>query len=186
MRVGLAAALFNAMLLAPAFVLSPAQASVHGWWFVALVSVFACSEAAHARGLDVSTGRASWGPAATGAVLLVVFATALVTASAVTSTWIAVVGALAMLGGIALRRAAMLALGPAFLSELRPLTRRDRVRHGPYAWLEHPSEVGLLLIASGAVLVLGSVAAAIVVALVLAPLVVVRMRRESAALRDSA
>ena len=182
-RRGALAAVLNAVLLLPAFAFSPARESVHGWSFFALVSLFAWLEAASAGALDVSTGRASRGPAATGLALLVVFATALVAASADGGWWTLGLGAIAMLLGIALRRAAMVALGPAFVSELRPLTRNDRVVTGPYAWLEHPSEIGLLLLASGAVLVLESTPAAIVGAVTLLPIVLARMRHESRAQR---
>jgi protein-S-isoprenylcysteine O-methyltransferase Ste14 len=180
-RKGALAAGLNAVLLLPAFLLSPARASVHGWSFVALVSVFAWLEAASASADDVSTGRASRGPAATGLALFVVLVTALLDADASPRGWALAVGSIAMLAGVALRRAAMIALGPAFVSELRPLTDRDRVTHGPYAWLEHPSEVGLLLLAAGAVLVLDSAVAAIVGVGTLLPIVLVRMRHESRA-----
>jgi protein-S-isoprenylcysteine O-methyltransferase Ste14 len=184
-RLGALAAVTNGVLLLPALAFSPARAGAHGWTFFAFVSAFAFFEAASARGDDVSTGRASHGPAATGVALLVVFATALLSASTTVHGWALAVGAIAMAGGIALRCAAMMALGPAFVSELRPLTSRDRVVHGPYRWLEHPSEIGLLVLAAGAVLVLGSTVAALVFAVTLVPIVLARMRHESRAQRES-
>lgn len=59
------------------------------------------------------------------------------------------------------------------------MTRHDRVRHGPYAWLEHPSEWGLLLLSAGSVAVLGSWPAAGVWTTVLLPSVLFRMRAET-------
>lgn len=174
--------LLNALVLAPAFAASPAWGSTHGLCFAGLAGVFAFVEAASASGLDISTGPASRGPAATGLALLLLLLVALVTAADAVSTLGLVAGAIAMASGIALRRAAMLALGDAFVSEVRPLAPRDRIRHGPYAWLQHPSEIGLLVLAGGATLVLGSAVAAILGAVTLLPIVLVRMRSESRAL----
>ena len=150
--------------------------------FLLLANVFAWVEASAAPDGDLSTGSASRGPLATGVALLAVFVVGSVTASETVPALAVIAGSLAMLGGIALRRAAMLALGPAFVSEPRPTTARDRVRHGPYRRLAHPSEWGLLAIAGGSAAVLGSLAAALLWGAVLVPLVAVRMRRESRSL----
>lgn len=184
LRGHLAAAL-NAVILAPALFASPAWGTAHVWIVFALVSAFAWVEAANATPHDISTGKASRGPMLTGLSLLVVFVVALLSAADHVPPALVGLGATSMLGGVALRRAAMRALGPAFVSELRPLSPGDRVRHGPYGWCEHPSELGLLAIAAGAAIALGSWPAAITWAATLAPIVLLRMRAESRALAAS-
>lgn len=49
---------------------------------------------------------------------------------------------------------------------------------GPYRFMKHPSEVGLLAAAVGAAALLASGIAAAVIAIVLAPLVIVRCAAE--------
>lgn len=175
--------MLNVALLGPVVLISPARGTAHALLFVVTLAAFAWIEAANARGHDVSTGVASRGPLLTGLALLAVLLTASLTAAEHVPVVHVGLGTIAIVGGIALRRAAMRALGPAFVSEPRPLLARDRVRHGPYAVFDHPSELGLLAIAAGATLLLGSPPAAIVCATVLTPLVVVRTRAETRALR---
>jgi protein-S-isoprenylcysteine O-methyltransferase len=78
--------------------------------------------------------------------------------------------------GIALRIAAIRALGTSFVSSTTEPSRL--VRSGPYRVMRHPSEIGLLAAASGAAVLLGSVIAAAVIAAVLVPLVFVRCAAE--------
>jgi protein-S-isoprenylcysteine O-methyltransferase Ste14 len=78
--------------------------------------------------------------------------------------------------GIALRVSAIRTLGPAFVSTSTAPLRV--VRAGPYRFMKHPSEIGLLAAAVGAAALLGSGIAAAVIALVLAPLVIVRCAAE--------
>jgi protein-S-isoprenylcysteine O-methyltransferase Ste14 len=83
-----------------------------------------------------------------------------------------------MVAGIALRAASMRALGASFTSEIVAVPGRALVTRGIYARMRHPSEVGLLCIALGLVVLGGSLTAALVVTLVVAPSVVVRILRE--------
>ncbi len=63
------------------------------------------------------------------------------------------VGTGAMVLGLALRRAAVRALGAAFTARI---VVGERVVSGPYRWLDHPSELGLLLASLGFVGLCGS------------------------------
>jgi protein-S-isoprenylcysteine O-methyltransferase Ste14 len=85
-------------------------------------------------------------------------------------------GGAIMLAGIYLRRTAVRALGDGFISQVlvTPALRAD----GPYRRRRHPSELGLLLIAAGAGICAASHSALAVSALVLVPLVALRIRRE--------
>jgi protein-S-isoprenylcysteine O-methyltransferase Ste14 len=78
--------------------------------------------------------------------------------------------------GIALRVWAIHTLGTAFVSPaVAPLRI---VRSGPYRWLRHPSELGLLAAATGAAVLFASFVAAAIIALVLAPLSIMRCAAE--------
>jgi protein-S-isoprenylcysteine O-methyltransferase Ste14 len=93
-------------------------------------------------------------------------------------------GGLSAAVGIGLRTLAILSLGKDF----RTAHRLDSAAHlkttGLYAWTRHPSETGLLLFALGCALLLHSGIAAILVAGVLWPLVIVRLRQEESFLRQ--
>ena len=58
----------------------------------------------------------------------------------------ALVSAIAMVLGLAIRRAAVRSLGDAFTARI---VVGERVVSGPYRWLDHPSELGLLLASLG-------------------------------------
>jgi protein-S-isoprenylcysteine O-methyltransferase Ste14 len=96
--------------------------------------------------------------------------------------WYQPAGAAAMLAGIALRRVAIRQLGEHFVSSVSVPGGRPLVQHGIYTRLRHPSESGLLLLALGTALLLGSGAAAVLAACVLLPLILVRMRIEDGCL----
>ena len=83
-------------------------------------------------------------------------------------------GAALLAAGIALRLWSIATLGPLFATAL---DSPRRITSGPYRWLRHPSELGLVLIATGGALLLGSVAAT-VATMALLPLIAVRCRRE--------
>jgi protein-S-isoprenylcysteine O-methyltransferase Ste14 len=85
--------------------------------------------------------------------------------------------------GIALRGAAVRALGDAFSSETVLVPGRAVVTRGLYAHLRHPSDIGLLLFASGIAVLGGSAAALATVALALGPTIVLRIVREERLLR---
>jgi protein-S-isoprenylcysteine O-methyltransferase Ste14 len=90
-------------------------------------------------------------------------------------TW---AGAPLAAAGILLRAAAIRALGDGFTSETVLAPGRAIAAHGPYAWLRHPSEIGLLLVASG-VATLGASAAAAGALIPLAVASAFRVRSEA-------
>lgn len=113
---------------------------------------------------------------ATGLALLAVHATA-IAEHVLRDTPAMPLAVLLIAAGVALRVTAIRALGGAFVSTTTAPLRL--VRTGPYRLMRHPSEVGLLAAAAGAAALLGSVAAAGVIALVLAPLIIVRCAAEN-------
>jgi protein-S-isoprenylcysteine O-methyltransferase len=116
---------------------------------------------------------------ATGVALLAVHASAIVehlVRRNPTPVPMAVVGVALLASGIALRVSAIRTLGAAFVSTTSAPLRI--VRSGPYRFMKHPSEVGLLAAAVGAAALLASGIAAAVIAIALAPLVVVRCAAE--------
>jgi protein-S-isoprenylcysteine O-methyltransferase Ste14 len=175
---GLVAAVFNAVVLAPALAWSSIPAwSLHGWTFATLVTAFAYLEASSCPGLDLPSGRTRL-ETMTGIALWLVFIVALSTAGPIFNPSSLVLGAFIMAGGVSLRWAAMHTLGSAFVTEVRAARRRDLVTHGIYAWMRHPSETGLLCIAGGACLVLGSLSGGVACLALLLPLVLVRVHIE--------
>jgi protein-S-isoprenylcysteine O-methyltransferase Ste14 len=98
----------------------------------------------------------------------------------VSSHGIHAIGAIALALGVGLRVVAIRTLGPRFVSDIR--VDSFVVRDGIYAWLRHPSEVGLLLIVAGGTLVLGAPITATVATIVLIPVSRWRMHREDLAL----
>jgi protein-S-isoprenylcysteine O-methyltransferase Ste14 len=122
----------------------------------------------------------------TGASVLAIFWIGLVCRAAAGGTGIGrmqVVGATAMLGGTALRHAAIRRLGRLFVSEVVVAPDQDLVTGGVYRWLRHPSETGTLFVALGASLCLESAAALALCCVGLLPLVALRVRREDRVLR---
>lgn len=90
-------------------------------------------------------------------------------------------GAFIMAAGIALRCAAVYTLGDRFVSELRadaPLIRR-----GVYRFLDHPSEIGLLMLTFGVCVLFGSVYAFAIWLFAVVPLTIARVRIENAFLQ---
>lgn len=119
------------------------------------------------------------GALATGLTLLAVHATAIV--EHVRRGGGSLVGLVVIAAGIALRIAAIRALGDDFVSV--PVVPAQLATTGLYRWMRHPSELGLLIAATGAVLLLESPAAAVVTLLVLLPLSIARCRAEDRVLR---
>lgn len=89
-------------------------------------------------------------------------------------------GSALIVAGVALRLAAIRALGAGFVSATVAPARA--VRRGPYRWLRHPSEVGLVLAAAGGAALVGSVLALAIAVAVLAPLSLARCAAEDRAL----
>jgi protein-S-isoprenylcysteine O-methyltransferase Ste14 len=144
------------------------------WAFVALATVFCVVEAgaAHPTREAGKAEAGGWLPAVTGLALLTVFLAALLGRGAGSAA-----GAVLIAGGVALRWAAMRQLGQWFVSEVRLLPGHELVTGGVYRWVRHPSELGLLAIALGAAVLLGSRAAGVGV-VGLALLVLWRVRVE--------
>jgi protein-S-isoprenylcysteine O-methyltransferase len=100
-----------------------------------------------------------------------------------TAAWSPVwLGSLLVVAGIALRAVAIRTLGPAFTSEIVAAPGRALVTRGVYAWLRHPSEIGLFAVALGIACLGNSAAALGVVATLLAPSILIRVAREDRAL----
>lgn len=102
--------------------------------------------------------------------------------SGASSSWLAQVGVALALLGVALRGAALRALGPDFVSSPDGRAGAPLRRSGVYGWVRHPSELGLLAFALGQALLLEARLALGLLALGLLPLVVWRTRREDRAL----
>ena len=116
---------------------------------------------------------------ATGVALLAVHAAAIAEHLArdlTTPPALFVTGGTLIVLGVSLRVTAIRALGSAFVSTTTAPTRI--IRSGPYRFMRHPSEVGLLAAAVGAAVLLSSGLAAGVIAFALAPLIIVRCAAE--------
>ncbi len=176
MRIGfgLLAMTLNLALLA-ALYLSLGSDSLPGeqaLLFILLAGAHSLAEASLQTGSDSVSTRGAY---ATGATLLFIFTLALATGQ---SHALSSLGGALMVVGILLRAAAMRALGGRFVSGVRAAPRNELVVHGLYATLRHPSETGLICLAAGAALLLGSNAALLVFGLAFLPLVVIRVRYE--------
>lgn len=88
-------------------------------------------------------------------------------------------GGALLVAGTLLRIQAIRALGSQFVSDIR--VGPQLVSDGIYAVLRHPSEIGLLLIAVGAPLLIGSPVTAAGAATLLLPISLWRMQRENRA-----
>jgi protein-S-isoprenylcysteine O-methyltransferase Ste14 len=147
-------------------------------FFLLLAGTHSLVEASLQTGSDSESTRGAY---ATGATLLFIFTLALATGR---SHSLSSLGGALMLVGIGLRAAAMRALAGRFVSGVRAAPSKDLVMHGLYATLRHPSETGLLCVAAGAALLLGSSPALLVFGLAFLPLVVIRVRYEDKDLRS--
>ena len=85
-------------------------------------------------------------------------------------------GGLALLVGCGLRLSAIATLGPAFVSDI--CRCGPRVRRGIYAWIQHPSELGMVLLGSGGPLLVAAPLTTVVALLALVPASLWRIRRE--------
>ncbi len=91
-----------------------------------------------------------------GLCVLAVMQAMLVTAATTSTamTWLTPVGIFIMAGGVVLRCAAIRSLGRGFTDGFSPV-EGIVVSRGPYRFLDHPAELGLLIIPLGLALVLG-------------------------------
>lgn len=92
-------------------------------------------------------------------------------------------GSLIFLGGVMLRGAAISQLGAAFRSRHALDDQEQLQTGGLYAWIRHPSESGLLLIAGGVALILQSWLASAVLIVGLLPAILIRLHAEEQILR---
>jgi protein-S-isoprenylcysteine O-methyltransferase Ste14 len=95
-----------------------------------------------------------------------------------------VLGAGLMIGGAALRGRAIQQLRERFVTSSVKEGEAPLLQTGAYAWMRHPSETGLLLIVTGAAVLLESSAAAAFTAFALIPLTLLRIRLEERGLSD--
>ena len=172
MRIGGAVlvGLFQAALLAVFPLVAGASLGWPALLLLALLCVAAASEAFVSR---PDPSAPPWLARASALALLVAFWLALGGASA--SPLAAVIGATLVVAGIALRTAAIVALGEAFVSAHRASTPRT---HGLYRIIRHPSETGQLLLALGAAMTTLSWPAFTWWGLVVLPVTLVRVRDE--------
>ncbi|WP_346838932.1 isoprenylcysteine carboxylmethyltransferase family protein [Microbulbifer sp. SAOS-129_SWC] len=156
------------------------------WLFATLLAAFTLLEGSASRATVVATSnvRAAPLPYLAGLALLGGFWLSLYGAGerGFAAQGLAVIGALAMSAGIALRLAAIRALRRYFTSHVALASDHRLVTGGLYAWLRHPSELGLLMVAFGASLLLDSGAGWLFAAAVLLPLSLYRIRLEDAML----
>ena len=152
--------------------------------WVCVMAVWAAGET-HARepldGADEGD-LASWVGVAS---LLGLLGLAMADAGSLPMSWLGTVGcATLLLAGAGLRVRALRALGRAFRA--KPHTAGAPVEEGPYAWVRHPAELGLMACALGSAVCLGSLWA-VVGALAVMPWVSDwRVRREEAAMLHGA
>jgi protein-S-isoprenylcysteine O-methyltransferase Ste14 len=92
--------------------------------------------------------------------------------------WWAWLGAPLIALGIALRVAAIRALGRSFTSEIVAPPGHTLVTRGIYARMRHPSDIGLLFVVFGLASLGASLPAAAIASLVVAPSVALRIARE--------
>ncbi len=147
--------------------------------FLVLVTIFCFVEASLVD--EVPRGERNLAALATmtGLAILGTFVVAMLTEGRSVHDGLAIVcGASLMTAGVALRCIAVFTLGSRFVSELRVPPGEPLVRSGVYRWLDHPSEVGLILLTAGAPLLFRSVGSAMVWALVLVPLTRARIKAE--------
>ncbi len=88
-------------------------------------------------------------------------------------------GGLALLAGCGLRLSAIATLGPAFVSDI--CRCGPRVRRGIYAWIQHPSELGLVLLGSGGPLLVAAPLTTVAALVLLVPAALWRIHREELA-----
>jgi protein-S-isoprenylcysteine O-methyltransferase Ste14 len=121
---------------------------------------------------------------ATGLSLLILSWVSLATHSelGVTDLSWPLVGLTLMTIGIALRCLAIVTLGMGFVSALRVQPGQAIVQSGIYRYLRHPSEAGLICVAFGTPVLLGSAAGLVITVATVMPLSWYRIRREEVAL----
>lgn len=131
------------------------DAGVGGWTFVTAMAAAAGVESLASAGVRPGPPGASGSIAATalavltGLILLAMSVAALASPAVPVTAVRLGLGAGLMIAGMALRGWAMRQLGPRFRSDGLPPADAALERNGPYRLLAHPSEVGLLALALG-------------------------------------
>jgi protein-S-isoprenylcysteine O-methyltransferase Ste14 len=184
----------NTLLLSLPILIEPERllGSVSSCLFLMLASAFCLSEGFLSvddppSSLESLSKLDRFLPLMTGIALLCIFWVSLIDALIVNATtapfYLMAIGALMMVTGTILRRIAMVALGKQFRSTPTPVLSSALITDGIFSHLRHPSEAGLLMIAMGACLLLGSVSGLLLMIVVLSPLTLLRIQREEEELR---
>jgi len=95
---------------------------------------------------------------------------------------VAVFGIIFMITGVTLRCLSIYTLGSYFLNEVSLLPGQPLVTNGIYGLLRHPSEAGIIFLAFGGTMVLGSIVGLIASIILLLPCVFWRTRLEDSML----
>ena len=132
-------------------------------------------------GGQVCDSLALWVCAATGAGILLMLWVAQIEHAFVRhpSVLEIAVGAALLILGTTMRIVAIRTLKQSFVSDIR--VNRQRVRHGIYAWMKHPSEIGTVFFVIGATLLIGATRSTLAAASILIPIAIWRMWREDVA-----
>ena len=179
-------AIHLAILLLPTLILAgPSQVDVAVALFASLVTIAAVLESRFVQpafdgaSATICDVRAMHVASIVGVLLLVTFWLAQIEHFAMLfkSPLLEIVGTLFVATGIALRVQAIRTLGPAFNSDI--CIGSGVIDHGIYRWLRHPSEVGLLMIAIGGPVVLGSLCTAVAATVLFMPISAWRIQREN-------
>jgi len=183
------AALVHAVVVAAPLALRPPRAAWPGALLVVALSVaLSTSEASSRKSSDPARlGAPGTRSALASAVgLLLTTWAALVFPSSITPPFgMLAAAAAAGISGVALRVVAVRTLGDAFTSETVLVPGRPVVTRGLYAWLRHPSDVGLVVFAFALAAATASVPAAAIVAATVVPSTLIRIAREERLLAPS-
>lgn len=170
-----AAGLGQAVLLATALFVGGSTTTA--WLLVGALALWAASEAAVAPPSRVIE-RGGWLPGAQSAAMFAALWVALAVPAGAASAPALLLGLACVLGGTALRVAAIRTLGPLFLDAVTLAHDHPRIRRGVYKRLRHPALAGAVLICAGTALATGSLAAGALILGTLLPLATYRALRE--------
>jgi len=158
--------------------------------FIALATGFVLAESVLSRRADPALREhtaCTWPSYAAGPLLYLIFAASALgclRAAPPTQALGLAAGASLMTAGIGIRSAALQTLGPMFRNHVAVVERHRLIDTGIYAIVRHPSELGLLLIALGAPILLSSTVG-FALACVLIPVSLARIALEDGLLRTT-
>jgi protein-S-isoprenylcysteine O-methyltransferase Ste14 len=121
--------------------------------------------------------------ASCASIVLVFWCAQLQAIGTTASALILTAGAVVLAAGLLLRGFAIVQLRGQFISEATRPGQSALLQTGIYAWLRHPSEAGLILIVAGAALSMHSYLAGLLIAVVVLPLTIARIRLEEIGLK---